>query len=243
MAKISANPAKEKLYNLLTKKKYQETSDLAQDLAQKHPDDPDYKMYRALALMALKEYRKANKVLRKTAQAFPGSWEIHNLLGQTYGHLGQWKFAAEAFEEAIEIIPEEITGDMSFLYNCLGDARWEEGRREDAIDAWKKAVEIDPGNDEARQSLDECTNEFGEPKAPSPLFDDMYHFKNIQLERYYALAGSRSMSGGEEAKRVLAIIMNGWNEHCSPRSREIDEMTTQQKTEFFKSIELDFGIT
>jgi tetratricopeptide (TPR) repeat protein len=57
--------------------------------------------------------------------------------------------------EAIEMYNEAIgrSSDNSSAYTNLGNALYKLDRLEDAIEAWQKAVEIDPANEKARRNL------------------------------------------------------------------------------------------
>ena len=43
--------------------------------------------------------------------------------------------------------------DNSSAYTNLGNAYYKLDRIEEAIEAWKRAIEIDPGNEKARRNL------------------------------------------------------------------------------------------
>jgi tetratricopeptide (TPR) repeat protein len=61
------------------------------------------------------------------------------------------------FEQAIEMYNEAIgrSKDNASAYTNLGNAYYKVDRIEDAVEAWKRAIEIDPGNprDRSRQPV------------------------------------------------------------------------------------------
>jgi tetratricopeptide (TPR) repeat protein len=60
-----------------------------------------------------------------------------------------------SYKEAIEMYNEAIgrSNDSSSAYTNLGNAYYKLEKIEDAIDAWKKALALDPANEKARRNL------------------------------------------------------------------------------------------
>jgi len=69
------------------------------------------------------------------------------------------------FPEAIDIfnLNAKSYPDSGNVYNSLGEAYMKSGQKQRAIDNYKKSLEKDPSNDNARQKL----KELGEPPAGS----------------------------------------------------------------------------
>ncbi len=234
-------PEKSKIINLMRKERFDEAYESAQRLAPEHPGDPEYPIFQGVALINLADYRKAYKVMQKAVKKFPEDWQCHEVLGLAHGHLGEWAFAEQSYQRALELIPKGLLVEQGMLYVDLAHALWEEHHRDEAIAAWRKAVEIDPSNTEAHESLKEFVNAYGEAKAPNEAFDDMYHFRTIQMQRYFQLVGRNEFVSPEEAQQVFGVIMEGWNKHIPPRARDMDAMSPAEKSEWFKQITLDFN--
>ena len=82
-------------------------------------------------------------------------------------------YLQENFEAAIEMYKEAIghEHDTSAAYTNLGNAFQKLDETEKAVDAWNRAVEVDPGNDRARQYLERFAG--GVTPAPAPA-DEAY---------------------------------------------------------------------
>jgi tetratricopeptide (TPR) repeat protein len=161
-------------------------------------------------------------------------------MGHVLGHLNRLAEAEKHFRLAIENASYTDEEEKAMLYFHLADILWEQSKRDEAIANWKLALEIDPDCIVAEEALEETINEYGEPKATDPIFNDVYHFQNIHLKRYFALVGRDEFRNEDEAKSVIGVTMNGWNQFVAPRARDIDNLTTEERTAFFKSITLDF---
>ena len=105
---------------------------------------------------------------------------------------------------------------------------------------WREALREDPTNIPARKNLEEFRNEFNEAATPGAVFDDLYHFQQIQTECYLAERGKRKFESKKEMELVLGAILEVWNTHLAPRGKEIDAMTPAEKTELFRKAKIDF---
>lgn len=113
-------------------------------------------------------------------------------------------------------------------------------KQDEALKMWKRAIQENPRNQIARKNLKECTNQYNEPAAPSPVFNDLYHFQRIQTERYFQRHGIEAFASKEEAERVLDAIRVARNRDVASRGKKLDTMTAAEKTELLKSIKVDF---
>lgn len=79
--------------------------------------------------------------------------EIHE---GTLNNLGYKMLAEDKFQDAIRIfkLNVEIHPDYANGYDSLGEAYMKAGENESAVRNYKKSLELDPGNDNARKMLD-----------------------------------------------------------------------------------------
>lgn len=112
--------------------------------------------------------------------------------------------------------------------------------REEALEMWRQAIEHDPTYVLAQLNLEAFTNEYGEPARFGP-FDDVWHFHSIMQEQYLQSQGRKEFETEEEAELVSGAIMQAWNDHIAPRSKELDRMSAAEKTELFASVKLDLS--
>lgn len=230
----------EQIERLLESGRFGEAESLARGESAQHPEEPGFPFLRAIAFWKMGKHRKAAKVLARTIAQFPEDWELHFALGNVLNDEEDLVGAEAAYREALKN-PDIPTVERGDVLCALADVLWGMHHREDALDHWKKALECDPRNEEAKEALADCTNEYGEPKSSSSDFDDMYHFMNIHKERYFRLVEREEFETKDEMELVLGLIMNGWNAHVTPFSRELDTMTTEAKSQLFRRVTLDFS--
>lgn len=228
------------ILSLLEAGSNKEAAKIARLMRDKFPDDIESHLLLGIALMKDAKYDKSRRVVENALKKFPDETRLHQIMGHIYGYLNRLTEAEKHYRLAIKYASDEDPEDRAILHFYLGDNLWGQSKIDDAITNWKLALEIDPGCIEAEEALEETINEYDEPKAPNPIFDDLYHFQNIHLKRYFSLVGRDEFINEDEAKSVIGITMNGWNQFVAPRSRDIDNLTTEERTAFFKSITLDF---
>ena len=188
----------------------------------------------------MQKYDNAGKIAGRAAARFPKNWQCLSMLAQAYSYLDDWVDAEDAYRRALVCADKAPREDRAHLHQALGEMLWEQHHREDALAEWRTALSLDSRNTLAKEALAECTNEYGEPKAPTADFDDMYHFLNIHRERYFRLKGYDVFQTKEEAERVLTILREAWNANIAPRSREMDKMTPEEKSEMFRKVTIEF---
>lgn len=243
MSSSHRNLPKAQVHSLISARKFGEAATLARSLCEQSPDDFESYLLLGVALMNHEKYEKARRVFVRALERFPDEWKLRMILGHVYGHQNNWRGAEEAYRRALADSKRATKREKGELHCSVAEALWAQHRRDDALAEWRKALEVDPKCTEAKESLRECTNEYGEPKAPHAHFDDLYHFQRIQTERYFRLVGREEFVSKEEAEAVIGIIMTGWNEFIAPRSRETDEWTAKKKSDFFTSVTLDLAET
>jgi len=232
--------SKSEIITLLNNGKNREAAQRAGILCEQYPDDPEFFLFLGIALMNGEKYDKARKRLERAVEKFPREWKLRMVLGHVWGHLGNWPHAEDAYRKSFQDAKNASPEEVAELHCSIGETLWAQQHRDDALTEWRQALQSDPNCKEAKQSLEEFTNEYGEPKAPSSVFDDLYHFMHVHQERYLGLVGRREFATIEESEAVIGVIMTGWNEFVTPHSREMNKWTTKEKSEFFAEVALDF---
>ena len=225
---------------LIDANKLSEAADAARKASSAEPDNPDYPVLHVIALLRMEKFDKALKIAERAVTRFPKNWKCLSMFGQAQSYLEDWIHAEDAYRRAITCAAKAPKEDRSALHQSLGDMLWEQHHRDEALEELRVALSLDPKNTLAKEALEECTNVYGEPKAPTPDFDDMYHFFNIHRERYFRLKGYDVFQTKEEAERILTILREGWNAHIAPRSRELDKMTPEEKSEMIRGVTVRF---
>jgi tetratricopeptide (TPR) repeat protein len=88
------------------------------------------------------DYSKAVEYYRQVVNDEP-TFSAYVNMGHCYMQLEQWEQAASSYERAIEIKPQEITGE---ILRALGRACFEERQYNKAMDAYLKASKLEPEN-------------------------------------------------------------------------------------------------
>jgi tetratricopeptide (TPR) repeat protein len=233
------NP-KETLLELEKAGKFNEAAQLAQRCALEFPDDPEYPVLHVSALVNMKKYQKAEKAVQQSLRRFPDSRQLLELHGLVLLRLKKVDAAETAFLKALDNASGTSSRELADLRCLLADALWEQHKRQQALDEWSKALEANPRCKEARERLEENTNEYGMPKAPSRMFDDLYKFQQIHAERYFKGHGTVAFTTVKEAESVMGIIGDAWNDQIAPRGKVLDSMSAAAKIELFSGITVDY---
>lgn len=243
MSKKDKIQAKEEIFSLLNAGKFREAAVRAKALTEQFPDDYEFPLMLGVALIHQEKYDKARRALVRAIEQFPKEWDLRLILGNALGFLADWRGAEGAYRKALDLARDASPDEIADIHCSLAETLWEQRHKAEALAEWQEALEIDPRCKEAKDSLAEHTNVYGEPRALNAVFDDLYHFQNIQTKRYYDLVGREEFNTKEEAEFVVKMIMAARNERVSPASRNLDGMTAKQKDKLFRSITLDFAET
>lgn len=184
--------------------------------------------------------KQALRILRRAELKFANDANVHYYLGDTLLELKEFKKANESFIKSIELTSDDDNKSLSEALNGRGVALWQMNFRDDAVELWKKSVDKNPANKAAQNNLRDFTNEYGEAKAPTSLFDDIYHFRNIHLKRYYSEKQKAEFDSEEEANKILALINNKWNSEIVPDRKKLDRLSAKEKTVWFEDISINF---
>lgn len=232
---------KKDIMDLLATKNFKKAAELAHECVREYPADVEYRLMEGAALTNAKKYRMACKAMERAVKQFPDSWQCFSILGGAYGFLHDLQKTEEAYRRALASASGASKAERADICCNLADVLWARSDRDSALALWREALVIDPSNTEAKQCLEECTNEYNEPTPPSEVFNDLYHFQRIHTERYLADKGKMEFESKREAERVIGAIFQVWNDRLAPQSKELDVMTPAEKTELFQSISVDFS--
>ncbi len=101
----------------------------------------------------LKESREWEQALEQVSYAIalePMGWEVYALAGECYDNLGMYEQAAEAYGHAA---PQASPGYQADLWYAHGEALRQSGAFRDAIDSYKRTLELDNQRYDVRYRL------------------------------------------------------------------------------------------
>ena len=209
----------------------------------RYPNNLFFYTMESIAQSTLGNSEKALKLLQIAENKFPDSYEVHFHLAKVYEDLEDYEKAEASYKKSYDTSPAEYPEERSDCLNDLGVLYWKLLRREEALENWKLALLEYPRNTKAKRNLRHFTNEYNEPKADLPLMDDINHFRNIQLEKYFTANNKNGFSNIEEVNKVLQLIGDAWNKHIVADMERLDTSSAEVKTKWFESIEIDFNGT
>jgi tetratricopeptide (TPR) repeat protein len=232
-----------RLQKLCLQGKYRKALPLVQEMLSAQPDDPSLHITLALCLSETGKAEEAIKILREADTRFPNDYNILFNLAETLIGTEEYEESERLFRVSLSLTPGGLKIEKAECYNGLGVALWEQRKRAEALEMWKLALKENPRNEDAIKNLKDFTNEYNEPAPPAKVLDDPYHFQKIQTDRYFERVGRKVFEDENEMKQVIGAIFETWNLQLAHRSKEIDLMTPAEKTELFKSIDVDFNLT
>ena len=132
-----------RIYQLL-QKEYAEYERLSR-LTRTEPKNLDGWAGLASLLIHQKNYAEAVRVLQKCIELAPNEANFYHGLSQAFINLNYPRPAAEAAQKAIQLLEpasESSRGRMAVLYNTLGSAYAMQGDAQNAIGAYRRAIEL-----------------------------------------------------------------------------------------------------
>ncbi|MCH7759995.1 tetratricopeptide repeat protein [candidate division TA06 bacterium] len=102
----------------------------------------------ALTLTELGEMDAAQENFKKILDKRPDFFEAYNNLGLLHYRGKNYQEAIDYFQEALK-----RSGNFAAAYVNLGNAQYQLEHFDEATKCWEKAMEIDPGNEEAKRAI------------------------------------------------------------------------------------------
>jgi len=92
--------------------------------------------------------REAEAEFKKALEMKEDDSDTHTDLGIVAGIYGHYEIAEKEFLRALE-----INFKNTFAWNNLAKAYWDQGKKDEAKDAWRRSLEIDSNQSKIRQLL------------------------------------------------------------------------------------------
>jgi tetratricopeptide (TPR) repeat protein len=106
-------------------------------------------------LVVLKRYQEAEPYLKRATEVSPRAFEPLNLLGRAYLALGRFEEAEVIYERATQFASAGDRKQLAGAYGFegVGDGYVKTAKKPSAARAYKRALELDPGNRTLEQKL------------------------------------------------------------------------------------------
>lgn len=72
------------------------------------------------------------------------------------------------------------------------------------------------------------------------ITSDYHLFVDIQMGKYFNSVNKKEFSNEEEAKTIIGIILQTWNNKIAYQHKRLDTSTIEAKTAWFNSVDIDF---
>jgi tetratricopeptide (TPR) repeat protein len=97
-----------------------------------------------------RKYAEAEPVLKTAVEVNPKFFPVRNILGRSYLGLERYDDAFRTYEEAVPLASEADRRQLAGLFGFggVGDGYMNAGRPRDALRAYERALQLDPGNAE-----------------------------------------------------------------------------------------------
>jgi len=117
---------------------------------QMDPRNPGALFLMGRLLSVNRKYAEAEPVLKTAVEVNPKFFPVRNILGRSYLGLERYDDAFRTYEEAVPLASEADRRQLAGLFGFggVGDGYMNAGRPKDALRAYERALQLDPGNAE-----------------------------------------------------------------------------------------------
>jgi len=127
---------------------------IVRDGCEAHPSSAPLHVMAGLIAERRGNFAEAEQAYRQAAGEDPALAQPHKCLGDLAYKQKLWDDALDHYERAARVAPE--LGDD--LYTKLGNLYYKRNEREKALEAWRKALELNPGNHVVRNNIEVVTH-------------------------------------------------------------------------------------
>ncbi|HKO99469.1 MAG TPA: tetratricopeptide repeat protein [Pyrinomonadaceae bacterium] len=156
-AELAKDPATLNLIaeSLQSEQQWENSGPILKRALELDPRNPNALYLMGRMLVVFKRYQEAEPYLKQATEVSPKAFQPLNLLGRSYLAMGRNEEAEITYERAAGIAPpgdrKQLGG--AFGFEGVGDAFMKANNKTSAARAYKRALELDPGNKQLEQKL------------------------------------------------------------------------------------------
>ncbi len=220
---------------------FKQAIELFRQAVQLEPDASSHRLELGLALTEHRQFAEAQTVLRGILKRDIGNPDAWLQIGNIHTEQGQFKLAASAYESAIRARPgflqainntcvllrklgrleeaelhlrKAIQENDSFsgLYDTLGNVLKDAGQPGEAIDCFRKAVELDPANALTHSNL-LCTLSFA-AVDPAPILTEARRWNGLHAARMPSQTVRFTNTPAQGRRIRIGYVSPDFRDHC-----------------------------
>lgn len=130
------------------KKDYEGAFGLLEKAYRSEPGNYDYSILFAKANFLSKRYREVIDIMAPFEDRIKQDYDLTYLLGQTHQALGEFDKALQFYDQGVGAFGVNIS-----LLNAMGECYLRLGQKEEALVAFEKSLEIDPGQEKIKEFI------------------------------------------------------------------------------------------
>lgn len=173
---------KRRIDKLLKENKFEKAAVLMEELIANNQDNPMLYSLVARYHFQNEQFERALHLIEKAIDRFPDNPEILNDYAEILFYQDRFEEAEKIMRKLIDFTPEDMKEELSSYYNWLGYALQKQNKIEEAIHAWRTALELYPDNFEAEENLDMYGSKFDNPTVPTWLKENSGLVDDVDMQ-------------------------------------------------------------
>ncbi len=176
---------KQRIKKLIDQRKFDKAAVLMEDLIENNPDNPTLYLIVAGQYIQNEQFEHTLNIIQKGLDRLPDNRELLAEYGNTLYFLDRFGESEKIFRELIDLIPGDMVEERAAYYNGLAYALEQQDKIDEAVDAWKTVLKLDPDNFEAEEKIEE----YETSRSPKPewmqKYNDLVESVDIHNDIFY----------------------------------------------------------
>ncbi|MEO8447487.1 MAG: tetratricopeptide repeat protein [bacterium] len=224
---------------LLLGGKFKKLISEAPGLVKKYDDQPFFRNALAVAYSQMGEPEKGLEVLLEAEKKFKNSYEIEFQIAKIYELLEDYDNAIDYFYKSLKSTPEKYRDARADCLNDLAVLFSNMGNKDKAKELWKKAIEIDPAHDLAKENLLIEEGDVEKFETTEFIQGEFEEFVFIQKCKCLDEQGKQDFSSTKEEINFLKHMEAAWINRIMPEVDSLTKMSEDERTDMYADMDID----